>query len=55
MTLAELDLARRAGSSYAIYRVFGAGSESVSVASLRNPAEYLGTAGGLQLYVGDKI
>ena len=47
VSLAELDCARRAGSAYALTRVFGAGSESVRIASLRNPAEHLGS--GLKL------
>ena len=53
LSLAEIDKARREGDRYAIYRVFGAGSESVSMASLHNPARHLSSGGGLTLYAGD--
>ena len=49
----EIDMARREQNRYAIYRVFGAGSEQVSISSLQNPAAHLGAGGGLTLYMGD--
>ena len=49
VTLAELDWARRHLSAYTITRVFGAGSGTVHIASLQDPAEYLGN--GLTLLV----
>ena len=46
-------MARRKGVAYAIYRVCGAGSDEVSIISLRNPFQYIGVEGGLELYLAD--
>jgi hypothetical protein len=49
VTLAELDMARMKGPAYTFYRVLGAGSDNVRLASLRNPAEHIGAGLGLLL------
>ena len=53
LSLAELDLARRVGPRYTIYRVFGACSSAPRVAQLLDPARQL-MAGGMQLLVAPK-
>jgi hypothetical protein len=54
MSLPEVDCARRLGARYSIYRVLGAGTPSVRVLKLHDPARHL-QRGGLALYVGSRV
>ena len=47
----ELRFAEKMGEQYTVYRVYGAGSDDVSLASLRNLAQHL-AEGSLGLFVG---
>ena len=47
----ELEFAEKMGAMYVIYRVSGAGSGEVSLASLRNLAQHIAD-GSIGLYVG---
>eukprot|EP00965_Chrysotila_dentata_P035053 1166555-Pleurochrysis_carterae.AAC.5 len=52
VSMAELDMAVRAGATYVIYRIFGVGTEHVRAVQLRNPASHLRAGDGLKLYIG---
>ena len=51
LSVKELQFAEKMGDLYTIYRVYGAGSDDVSLASLRNLAQHLAD-GSLGLFVG---
>tara|TARA_B100000795_G_scaffold18465_1_gene12276 strand:- start:1763 stop:2179 length:417 start_codon:yes stop_codon:yes gene_type:complete len=51
LSVKELQFAEKMGDLYTVYRVYGAGSDDVSLASLRNLAQHLAD-GSLGLFVG---
>ena len=51
LSVQELQFAQKMGDLYTVYRVYGAGSDDVSLASLRNLAQHLAD-GSLGLFVG---
>ena len=51
LSVPELRFAEKMGEQYTVYRVYGAGSDDVSLASLRNLAQHLAD-GSLGLFVG---
>ena len=51
LSVKELQFAEKMGDLYTVYRVYGAGSDDVTLASLRNLAQHLAD-GSLGLFVG---
>ena len=51
LSVPELRFAEKMGEQYTVYRVYGAGSDDVSLASLRNLAQHIAD-GSIGLYVG---
>ena len=52
LSVPELRFAEKMGEQYTVYRVYGAGSDDVSLASLRNLAQHLAAQLAQQLLLG---